>query len=177
MPAIKALLTTGVAYLRSIAAGSGGAAGGPGITIFSSTAAVATDDGTLKTLISYTLPANTLTRDGDRLEIEGATTQAADADVKTSAITFGASTAAGRTAADNNLGRLLKATIIRTGAATQLFQGNTETHGNGDVFTVGTASETLSGAITIALKGQNTTDATPSSVTSRYLIVKFYPAP
>lgn len=177
MAATRAILTTGVVYLRSLFAGSGGATGGPGITIFSSTAAVTTVAGDLTTLISYTLPANTLTRDGDRLEIEASTTQAADADIKTSAITFGATVAAGRTANDNALARTLRATIIRTGAATQIASGTTETHGQGDIMTHSTPGETLSGTITIALKGQNTTDTTSPSVTSRYMIVKFFPAP
>ena len=177
MPAIKALLTTGVAYLRSIAAGTGGAAGGPGITIFSSTAAVATDDGTLKTLISYTLPANTLTRDGDRLEIEASVALAADTDIKTSAVTFGAATLAGRTANDNGLARLHRCTVIRVNGTTQVGGGTAECQGQGTLVTNSAPAETLSGAIVIALKGQNTTDATPSSVTSRYMTVKFFPAP
>jgi hypothetical protein len=178
MAATKILLTTGVAYLRSLLqtfGSAGSSAGKPGMMIFCSDNIVATDDGTLKTLISFTLPAGTMENDGDVLMIEGAVTLLNDADLKLSAVTFGGTVVDGRSGiADAGLSRVHRCTIIRKSATTQVANGFCAVSGSGTV-TVTTPAETLSGAITIALKGQNSTDATAGSVTSRSLTVWYFP--
>ena len=178
MAATKAILTTAVVYVRNLllGAGSGTAVGSPGITLFVSDNAVTTTAGDLTTLISYTLPGGTMANDGDIIEITGSTTQAADTDNKLSALTFGGSTVAIRSgAADNNLPRTLRAQVIRKSGTTQVSDGVTQAQGQGTNVTHATPAETLSGDIVISLKGQNQTDTTSPSVTSRFLTVTYYP--
>lgn len=175
---IKMILTTGVVYARSIlaSAGTGSAQFSPGGVILYDDTAVATDDGTLKTLISFTLPGGTLANDGDMIEIENLTTMANDTDQKLTAVTFGGTVVCTRSGvADQNLRRYGRTTVTRLSATTQAGFGMEIATGAGPIYTVSAPAETLSGNITIALKGQNQTDATAASVTSVFLRVTYWP--
>jgi len=175
---VKMILTTGIVSARSllITAGSGTAKGSPGILIFASDNAVSNAAGELATLISFTLPGGTLANDGDMLVIEASTTQANDTDLKLSAITFGGTVVSSRSGvADQNLPRTLRCTIMRTGATTQISDGFCMANGAAVTISHAAPAETLSGNITIALKGQNQTDTTTPSVTSRHLAVWYFP--
>ncbi len=178
MNALYEALLSRIVYVRSmlLQAGSGSGAGSPGIVLFVSDDAVANAAGEVATLISYTLPGGTMANDGDIIVIEGSTTQANDADLKQSVLTFGASSVASRSGtADANLPRYLRAVIMRKSGTTQVSDGTVMTNGGCTLVSHATPGETLSGNITIALKGQNQTDTTSPSVTSRFLTVTYYP--
>ena len=178
MPALRTALTTGIVYVRDLllSAGTGSSRFSPGGIILYDNTAVATDDGTLKTLISFSLPAGTLANDGDSIEIEALSVLANDTDLKLTAITFGGTVVSTRSGvADQALRRYERAVVTRTGATTQEGFGMTIATGNGPIYTVSAPAETLSGAITIALKGQNQTDTTAASVTSIFMRVTYWP--
>ncbi len=176
MAYVKTILTTGVVWARNLLlqAGTGTGAGAPGILLFASDDAVGNDDGTIKTLISYTLPANTLANDGDMLVIEASCSVAADADSKSTFLVFGGSTLCSRGAADNNLPRTHRAVVIRKSATTQVADGQVHAHGQGSLVTHTTPSETLSGTVSILFRGLNS-DASANAIVSRHMAVWYYP--
>jgi len=144
--------------------------------LFFQNKAVASVTNGLTTLLSYTLPGGTLVNDGDMVIIETEGVLLNDTDLKLDAITFGATVVATRSGvADQNLKRWSRAIVVRTGAATQLSHGLDMATGAGPIYTDATPAETLSGDIVIAYKGQNQTDSTNASVTSRYLRVTYVP--
>jgi hypothetical protein len=145
----------------SAAAGTGsGSVGLGGVLTVSTTSAQTTAVTTEETLWTYNLPANTLSSDnyGVRITVWGQT--GATANTKNMRVYCGAQSRGLLTGASNNGHWVISAIVTRTGATTQKAvawgQG-----GPGGLITTNTSSptETLSGAVTIAMKGTNGTAA------------------
>lgn len=155
-----------------------------GARTFSAHADAPTVGTVLETLYTYTVPANTLSADGQSLRIVTVATTAANANNKTYLITFGATTIFNTTAAGFNNDHLyVTCDLLRTGAATQkaiCFSSTTEinalTNGAGAnlVSTITTPAETLSGAVAMLFRG--TTPTAAADLTARYATVDWYPA-
>lgn len=128
------------------------------------------------TLMSYTLPANVLGTNLDRVEIVAWGDFAANANSKRIRFKFGATTILDTTAlAINNNSWRLQATIIRTGATAQLANAAIW---SGDALLyskTGNASpaETLSGTVAVAFTGEATAD---NDVRQLGLTVRWEPA-
>lgn len=126
------------------------------------------------TLITHNLPS-TLDNAGESIEITAFGEFAANANNKTVKLYFGSTVIFTTGAiASNNTDWRIDATILRTGAATQIsiasFSGDT-------VLVTSTATstavtETLSGALTIKCTGEATTT---NDIIQRGLIVRYYP--
>jgi len=111
-------------------------------------------------LITYSVPAGTLAADGDSLEISAWGTFAANANNKTIKIKFGATTILDTGAVAANSGNwVIRATVVRTGAATQQCFATlvTDNATLTDIAKYTTAAETLANAITLKCTGEATT--------------------
>lgn len=151
---------------------SRGAISGNLIT-YSTTAAATAANTTETDLWSFSLPASTLVENGQavRVIVHGAT--AANANTKTLRLYFGSTLVGSMSGAANNNTWSFQADVIRTGATTQQanvlgFLGTITASAN--AFT--TPAETLSGAITIKVTGQNGT-AAASDITFNAATVEF----
>lgn len=125
-------------------------------------------------LQSITLLANSLTENGDRVEIQAAGSFAANGNNKTVKLYFGSTVIFGTGAAAFNGGFWsLRASVVRTGAATQIsvatWIGSTLVSSN---VTVATPSATLSSTVTIKVTGEATDN---NDITSSLLIVDVLP--
>lgn len=112
-------------------------------------------------LITYSVPAATLAADGDSLEISAWGTFAANANNKTVKIKFGATTILDTGAVAANSGNwVIRATVVRTGAATQQCFATlvTDNATLTDIAKYTTAAETLANAITLKCTGEATSD-------------------
>ena len=126
------------------------------------TAAVGNVGGGEDDLISESLPAGTLSVDGDAIRIVAAGTFAANANNKTVKLYFGGTVlvSSGAVAVNNGNWRI-EALVIRTGAATQKASASLACS---DPATLAARSgyaaptETLSGAVTIKVTGEGTAD-------------------
>lgn len=106
-------------------------------------------------LWTFTLPANSLNRDGVGLRITTGGVLGATANNKTLKLYFGASQIASLSTTANASGWRMGGIVLRTGAATQ--------RANGDIFiglgvlniTQSAPAETLSGTVLIRMTGQN----------------------
>jgi len=129
------------------------------------------------TLQSYALAAGLLGTAGWGIEITAVVKYAANANTKQAWLYFGATAiAVGVQAAWNNVACVLRATVIRTGAATQVALGSTSS-GTGSANPSATFSEpaeTLANAITIAVKGEATDN---DDVISKLLMVRLVHTP
>jgi predicted dinucleotide-utilizing enzyme len=127
----------------------------------------------LTTVYTLTVPANTLKNNGDALVIEAACSLAANATNKLSTIQFGGTLVASRSGvADNGLFRKHRATIMRTGATTQVASGTTTVAGG--INEDGTSpAETLANAITVLFKLQGGAD---NDLVAKYMFIQYMPA-
>jgi hypothetical protein len=131
-----------------------------------------------ETLMSFSLPANTLDVNGRGVRITAWGTTAANGNNKVTKITFGGTQVTVRgAAADNDHRWRHEVLVFRTGAATQesigtVFSG-TNNSGNTPVNTYATPGETLSGAVSIAVKA--TTASAIGDVTCEGLLVEVLP--
>lgn len=124
----------------------------------STTQAATTAVVTEENLYSVSLPGGTLDDDGEAIRIFAFGTVAANANAKTIKLYFGAATLQTYNAGTgNNLSWWIEATVIRTGAATQLGMGALLIGGTHTNNVLATPTETLSGAVTIRVTGQNGT--------------------
>ncbi len=111
-------------------------------------------------LMSYTMPAATLSADGQTIRITVWGTTANNANAKTIVLNFGATlvTINATTAAPNNQNWRAVFEVVRTGAATQKLSGS----GTAGAVLEGTynasPTATLSGAVVIKVTGAATTD-------------------
>lgn len=138
-------------------------------------------DTTEDTLMTYTVPANTLVNVGDMLHIIAGGTFAATTDNKTVRVRFGGvsgvavslpnGSAAGQT------GWYVDAYITKTGASTQSYVsgGLSSTNANGT--TSGTASKTDTATQDIVVTGRNVTSSAAGSITCQMLVVQYIKAP
>jgi hypothetical protein len=175
------VFTSGSATLTAISTISRGAGGGGASGAVSSPIALAeftTSTGNsgagLTTVYTYNLPAGFLANNGDRLEFEARADCAANATNKLSGVSFGAATVAAISGVpSNNLVRIHKATLIRTGAATQISGGVSTESGGVNIVNNSAGTETLSGvvAITFVLQGGVNND-----IVAKYMWIKYWPA-
>lgn len=152
MPATRALLTTGVVYLRSLFAGISTAIFNPSGVITTSTTQAGTAADLLETdLWTYTLPANALNANGKGVRYRIWGTLGADANNKTLKAYFAGTQVSALTTAGNNVAFVIDVTVVRTGASAQL------------------AGSTLLVDL-LSTRAQNTT---PAGDTTTGLIIKF----
>lgn len=124
-------------------------------------------------LMTYSLPANTLSASGHTLRVTVGGRTAANANVKTVTFNFGstATTINPATAAPNNVSWEADFVITRTGAATEITFGSSRF---GSVFQGSyrtTPTETLSGAVTIKCTGLSGSSAT-DDIQQDYMLVE-----
>ena len=108
------------------------------------------------TLATYTMPASTLVTDGQMIRIHAYGSIANNANSKTIRIKFGGTTIATENTSDASKDSwAIDCVVIRTGAATQkaMYFVTSDVTLNGPVPT--SPTETLSGAVTIVVTGQN----------------------
>ena len=126
-------------------------------------------------LITYSLPANSLTRNGSYIEFEVAGTFAANANNKRIKIYFGATAIFDTTAQAFNAGSwTAKCTVIRTGATTQ--KASVQFASSNTLLTssalYSTPAETLSSAVTIKCTGEATSN---NDIVQELFTCKKYP--
>ena len=160
--------------LSNIAAGTGTQTGSPVLSIFTSTTAASNVSTGETDLITYSLPANTLSANNQKLRITTWGTLANTANTKTVKVYVGATVVASLSGATANTTFYAQATAIRTGATAQISYGAVD-FGSLALFNRMTASpaETLSGAVTIKVTGQSS--AASSDVTALAMLVEWVP--
>lgn len=133
-----------------------------------------------KTLRSYTLPANTLATDKDAIRWIGVFTIPANGNTKTIRFKFGGTTVIAPTGTINNGKVVATITVTRTGATAQDASGyahSTQISGGiSPSVGVTTASETLSGAVTMLITGQNGSSSA-NDIVYETSSVEYLPAP
>lgn len=168
-------LTLGTRTEFSNGVKAGGASTGiqPSGVISINTGSQATTGTSEETLMSFSLPANTLNTDGRGVRITAWGTHATNGNSKTVTLYFGGTTLRARTGTDNGIVWRFDSLVFRTGAATQ--EGISEISYTGSAGTLqrSTPAETLSGAVTIALKA--TTASAIGDVTCEGLMVEVLP--
>jgi hypothetical protein len=153
----------------------GGAAYSLGGTLTNVTTAVGNVGAGEDTLMSYTLPKNTLGNAGDKLEIEAFGTLAANGNSKTIKLYFGSQVIFSTGAvASNALDWHIRAAVLRTGAATQIitsqFSGDTVLVTQTADFVAGTQS--LAADVIIKCTGEATSN---DDISQKGLIVNYWP--
>lgn len=143
-----------------------------GVLTVSTTQAATIADTNETTLWSYSLPANTLSANNKGLHIYAVGTYAANGNAKTVRLKFGSTNVNGTGGSPNGGAWRIDAYIYRTGASAQLATGehgsNTIGYGN---LQLTTPAEDTTGAITIAVSGQNGT-ASASDIVFRSVVVR-----
>ncbi len=127
-------------------------------------------------LMTFTLAASALAVNGDRLEIEAAFTTAANGNNKTVKFYFGSQAYTTGALALNAAKLVVRATVIRTGAATQkvivTVAGSDILVTTALLATFADLTETLSNATTIKFTGEATSD---NDIVQEAMVIKFYP--
>lgn len=133
-------------------------------------------------LISYTIPAAQISKDGDHIEFDVAGTFAANANTKRLKIMFGATTVLDTTSLIfNGVAWRGHGKIIRTGSATQKITTEVTVGGtllsavNSTVTTYTTAAETLTGTVVFKVTGEDT-GGTPAdnAVVQEIMVLKHW---
>lgn len=163
-------------YGPTIPAGSGGATAGiSSVLTVSTTTAQTTAVITEETLWTYSLPANTLSADGHGVRITAWGSFAANANVKTVRVKFGATTLQPSsdiaTAPSGRAWRFV-GEVARTGASTQVGSHLLSIAGLAVTQVVATPAENTATAITLAVTGQNGT-ASAGDIVLNYVMVEF----
>ena len=157
MASTKALLTTGIVYLRNLVAGSGGATFIPMGNLETADANVGTDADTLeKNLFAYTLPANTL-KLGTVIEIYAYGVCAANANVKTVRGYFGAATQTAFSGAVNGSSWWIRITVSQRATGNQSFCGRGGFAASNATATSTTIGVDETATILLRVTGQNGT--------------------
>ncbi|HUU94165.1 MAG TPA: hypothetical protein VM487_00365 [Phycisphaerae bacterium] len=155
--------------LGAPAAGGGADGTGPVTALYEDHADHATAGTSKETLDSFSLPANTLAADGERLRITAVFLKDADANVVTVGIDFGGTTVSSRLAAGSDDPVIVSADIWRSGVGAQRCVGLANREGGpAEVFYASTA-EDETGAITIAAFGTTATQAGDVSLKSWFI--------
>jgi hypothetical protein len=142
----------------------------------STTQAATTAVTTEETLWTYSVPANRLARDGDTLLITAFLTNAANANGKAKKMTIGGTQVARRDSADASGTTKLVATLVRTGASTELAFGEYHAASADNQETIASLALDTTAAIVIAVTGQNAV-ANANDIVFRCATVDYYPAP
>lgn len=113
-------------------------------------------------LMTYTVPANSLSTNNMRLTFEGWGTFGANGNSKTVKVKFGSDSFTVINGSINNNGKwYIRGHIIRTGATTQdvfISASDSSINGGAPAFTISTAARTLSSANDLKLTGTGTAD-------------------
>lgn len=127
------------------------------------------------TLKTYTLPAAKLAATGDTVRIRATGSFAANANLKSVRLYFGATVVAAMVATGfNGAHWIIEAEVSRTGAATQTAFGGFDTQASGMLTTGTTPAETLSGTLIIKCTGTSGTGS--NDVICKNFCVEFLPA-
>lgn len=147
----------------------------PGVLTKSVTSASTTAVTTEETLWSYSLPAGTLASRGQAVRIRVFGSTANNANSKTIRLKWGASSVRDiSTSTTGGIGWRYDCTIMRSGAAAQVIDCALQIGSSPGTYFALSGTETLSGAVTIALTGQNGT-ANAGDITFLGAIVEFLP--
>lgn len=111
-------------------------------------------DTTEDTLLTYSLPAKTLSANGKGIKIRAWGATAANTDNKTMKLYFGSEVIATATAATNNKNWFLELEVFRTGSSTQVVFGQGQVDTTNVTPYVTTGAETDTAAIVIKITGQ-----------------------
>lgn len=177
MSVIPSLRINGVGILPSgteFSAGGGSAEAGLAGVLYIEEASAQTGANTTETdLWSYVLPANTLSVDGYGVRITTSGTLGATANNKTVRLYFGATVIAS-VPTNNFNGETWRfvAEVFRTSAGAQVTSSFRILSASGSTSTITTPAETLTGAVTIKLTGQNGA-AVAGDVVSRTALIEF----
>jgi hypothetical protein len=139
-------------------------------TTAGSTTAVVTEE----TLITYTLPANSLNVNGKAIRIRVSGITAANTNVKTIRLYFGTTVLMSNdiTTTPNNQGWEFEATVIRTAATTQKCVSRGTVATANQTTTYQESGQTLTSTVIIKITGQNGT-ASATDITAQFLHVEF----
>lgn len=129
-----------------------------GVLTTNTTQAGTTAVTTEEELWTYSLPANTLNANGKAVKITAYGTCAANGNTKNMRVYFGSTAGVLLTGAFNGSSWKIVVIVTRTGETAQLLSGAGQAGGTANT-NVTTASQTLSGAVAIAMKGTNGTAA------------------
>lgn len=145
--------------------------GGPSGTLVSDYTAVGNVTGGEDDLMSFSLPANTLSRNGQSIEIDAVGSAANNANVKTLKLKFGSTSVTVFGTTEGNTGWRVLARVIRLTASTQVLHVQGFIGTNVTVGSYAAPTEDLTGAVTIKLTGQSDASAT-DDVVQRGLLVR-----
>jgi len=123
-------------------------------------------------LISYSLPANSLSANGKGLRIKVVGVTAANTNVKTIRLYFGASVMISNdvTTTPSNKAWEFEALVMRDASTTQEFVAKGTVGAANQTSVVSALAATVTGAITIKVTGQGTSD---SDITAKFMTVEF----
>lgn len=130
-------------------------------------------DQTEDTLISYSIPANTMGANGVQgFRIKAWGTTAANGDNKTIKLYFGSALISSGVQTINAKNWFLELNVFRSGTSTQVVVGEGQMDTTSITPTVTTATETETAAIVAKITGQETTASTANSIVAKALIVE-----
>ena len=160
----------------TLPAGSGTATYKPsGVIHVNTTQTGTTAVTTEETLWTYTLPANTLSANGQSVRITIAAQSAANANAKSLRLYFGGTVIESRIGgADNATAYRIQYTVTRVSATSQLSSGWMMIAGGVDSGFIETPAETLTGNVIIKLTGQNGT-ANANDLVLKSAVVEYLP--
>ena len=107
-------------------------------------------------LATYTLPANTLSANGKAIRVRAWLSHAANTNASTMRIRFGGvggTQISAMSSAASGDAIVLEAIVIRTGAATQIANGHSRTHGGSSAVYNSAPTQTLSGGVALVVTG------------------------
>lgn len=169
---LNKLFSGNVAVSPAIAAGAGSGTVKPeGILSVNLTSTGNGADTTEDTLLSFTLPAKTLSATGKGLKIRAWGNTAANADNKTVKLYFGSEVITTPTAATNAKGWELELEVYKNGSSTQVVYGKGQVDVTPVTPLVTTGAETDTATITIKVTGTAGT-ANANDIVAKGLIVE-----
>lgn len=161
-----------VATTPAVAAGSGGSTVNPAGVLSANLTSTGNGANTTEdTLLTFTLPAKTLSTAGKGLKIRAWGNTAANADNKTIKLYFGSEVIVTPTAATSGKGWELELEVYKTGANTQVVFGSGQVDVTPVTTLVTTGAEADTATITIKVTGQAGT-ANANDIVAKGLIVE-----
>jgi hypothetical protein len=151
--------------VTSVAVGSGTTTALVGGTLFTSTTAAATTGTAEETLMSYTMPANTLAVNGRGVRITAWGSTAANVNAKMIKVYFGTSVPAVITTSSSGAAWRATAYMTRTGAAAQTSWGEILVSASAAAYGAFTATEALTSTVLIKVTGTTATAAGDATAT------------
>jgi hypothetical protein len=143
------------------------------LSLFTSTASASNVSTGETNLITYSLPANTLSANGQKVRITAVANFAANANTKIARVYFGSTQVVSYGGTDSGKTFVGVGVVVRTGATSQVGFSQIQVGSLSGLAVSSTPAETLSGAITIKLTGQSGTAS--GDVTSVAMFVEWIP--